>query len=80
MNYDYLDTYHPAMPVIEIKLGFPEGPLSVGPLTAIIDTGADGTLVPQSIIDQLNAPMIDQIGARGHWGEWRILQVYTLDI
>ena len=80
MKYSYLTDYQPAIPVVEIEFGFPEGALTVGPLTAIIDTGADGSLVPQSIIDQINAPLVDQVRARSHWGEWRIFQVYTLDI
>lgn len=80
MSYAYLDTYYPPIPTLEITLGYPEESLKLGPLTAIIDTGADGTLVPQALIDQLGAPFVDDIRIRSHWGEWRNIQIFTLDI
>lgn len=80
MSYAYLDTYYPPVPTLEITLGYPEESLKLGPLTAIIDTGADGTLVPQALIDQLGAPFVDDIRIRSHWGEWRNIQIFTLDI
>lgn len=80
MSYAYLDTYYPPVPTLEITLGYPEESLKLGPMTAIIDTGADGTLVPQALIDQLSAPFVDDIRIRSHWGEWRNIQIFTLDI
>ncbi len=66
MSIPYLDSYYPPIPVLEISLGYPQDALAHGPLTAIIDTGADGTLVPQSLIDELGAPLIDQVRMRSH--------------
>jgi len=80
MSIPYLDSYYPPIPVLEISLGYPQEMLTHGSLTALIDTGADGTLVPQSLIDELGAPPIDQVRVRSHWGEWRHAQLFTVDI
>ncbi len=80
MKFDYLVSYFPAIPALQIRLGFPEEALKIGPLDAIVDTGADGTLVPQALIDELNAPLVNQVRVRSHWGEWRTVLVFTIDI
>ena len=80
MSHPYLTTYYPPMPALQIWLGYPEEALTIGPLTAIVDTGADGTLVPQSLIDELGAPFVDDIRVRSHWGEWRNMQLFTVDV
>jgi predicted aspartyl protease len=80
MSHPYLDTYYPPMPALEIQLGYPEEALTLGPLTAIVDTGADGTLVPQSLVDEIGAPLVDEVRIRSHWGEWRDLQLFTVDV
>lgn len=80
MSYPYQTDYHPYMPALSIQLGYPEEPLKLGHFTAIVDTGADGTLVPQILIDELGAPVIDEVRIRSHWGEWRITQLFVVDI
>jgi predicted aspartyl protease len=45
-----------------------------------VDTGADGTLVPQSLVDEIGAPFVDDVRVRSHWGEWRNMQLFTVDI
>lgn len=51
MIYNYAETWYPPMPVLEIKMGYPEESLSLGPYTAIVDTAADGTIVPIQLIE-----------------------------
>jgi len=80
MSYAYLDFYDPPMPALEIYLGYPDRALALGPLTAIVDTGADGTLIPQSLIDDLDAPLVDDIRVGSPWGEWRNLQLFVVDL
>jgi len=80
MSHPYLTTYYPPMPALQIRLGYPEGGLTLGPFAAIVDTGADGTLVPQSLVDELGAPFVDDVRVRSHWGEWRDMQLFTVDI
>jgi len=80
MSHQYLKSYQPAMPAVEIWLGYPEESLSMGPLVAIIDSGADSTIVPQDLLDQLGAPFSDTARLRSHWGEWREISLFTVDI
>lgn len=80
MKHLYLDTYYPPMPALTIKLGYPEESFTLGPLTAIVDTGADGTLIPQSLLNQIGTPLIDMVRVGSQWGEWRRLDLFTIDI
>ena len=80
MNFVYSEQYLPAAPVLSIRLAYPDEKFRVGPLTALVDTGADGCLIPQHYLDQISAPLVDQVRIRSHWGEWKIVQVYTVDI
>jgi len=80
MSYPYLDTYHPPIPALEIQLGYPGGALTSGPVTAIVDSGADGTLIPQSLLDDIAAPLVDEVRVHGPWGEWRRMQLFTVGI
>jgi predicted aspartyl protease len=80
MKTVYLRQYFPPFPSLPIHLGFPEHSLSLGPLDALIDTGADGTLVPQALLDELGAPLVDQIQLRSQWGEARPANLYTVDL
>jgi len=68
------------MPALEIQLGYPGEALTLGPMMAIVDTGADGTLVPQTLIDEIGAPFVDDVRVGSHWGEWRSMQLFTVDI
>jgi predicted aspartyl protease len=79
MSHSYLDTYYPAMPALKILLGYPGESLTVGPITAIMDTGADSTLIPQSLVDELGDPFSDEARLRSHWGEWRNVSLFTID-
>ena len=80
MIYPHLVDYHPPMPAFEIRLGYPAESLQIGPLVAIVDTGADGTLVPQIWLDEINAPLVDEVRLRSHWGEWRVARVFAVDL
>ena len=80
MKTAYLSQYFPPFPSLPIHLGFPEENLRLGPLEALVDTGADGTLVPQVLLEELGAPLVDQIRVRSQWGEARAAGLYTVDL
>ncbi len=80
MSYPYLTTYYPPIPTLEIMLAYPDEGLKFGPFTAIIDTGADGSMIPQTILDDMNVPFSDEARIRSHWGEWRHVQTFMVDI
>jgi len=80
MIHDYSKEWFPAMPVLEIRLGYPGESLSLGPLVGIVDTAADGSLVPLDLIERLDAPFVDDVSLRSQWGEWRRVHLFTVDI
>lgn len=53
-SHDKDSSYHPAMPIIEIQVArrVNEEPVT---LNAIVDSGADATQIPNSVLNQLQA-------------------------
>src|SRR5512136_2427722 len=67
MSFPYSARYQPSMPVADIALGAPEADFTLGPLSAILDTGADITLVPRGYLIQLDAPVVASGYLRRPW-------------
>jgi predicted aspartyl protease len=80
MKIPYLSEYTPAVPVLQIWLGYPEEALRLGPLEAVVDTGADATILPRSLVDALEAPFVDDAWLSSQWGEWFTVKTFTVDI
>ena len=79
-SYPYSQRYAPPMPAIEVALGAPETGCSLGPLTAILDTGADISIVPRAYLAQLRAPVVGAGYLRSPWGERQPIKIYELDV
>ena len=79
MTAPYDQTYSPPLPIVDIVLRLPEGD-RVGPLRAIIDTGADATIVPISALAPLPLRPFQSGFLRSAWGERRSIDLYLLDI
>lgn len=79
MSEPHLKSYTPPTPALEITLRLPEG-RSLEPMKALIDTGADATIVPIHIIQQLSPRSIETAFLRSPWGERRTVELYILDI
>ena len=78
--YTYSRNYTPAVPTLEIYLGLPgESPL-VGPLVAVVDTGADGTLVLAKTLAPFWPAETDRIWIVGQWGGRHLAKAYMLDL
>jgi len=80
MKIPYLETYNPPVPTLQIWIGYPEESLQVGPVEAIIDTGADATILPRSLVEQVEAPFVDDAWLSSQWGEWFSVKTFTVDI
>lgn len=76
----YSTAYWPPAPVIQLRVSAPfeaaPGPMT----TALIDTGADFTLIPLDMLLKVGAPEIRQALARGLWGEPRPVTLYQVDL
>jgi predicted aspartyl protease len=49
-------------------------------MPAIIDTGADATLIPLEYLQELGARRYFEAGLRSQWGERRVVFLYLIDI
>lgn len=67
MKITYLDTYIPPIPCLQIGLAYPGNTFTLGPFDAMIDTGADATIIPRSMVDELDAPFIDDAWMSSQW-------------
>jgi len=68
------------MPVVEVALAAPGCDFSMGPLSGIIDTGADITLVPTEYLRQLNAPVVASGYLRSPWGGRYGVRIYEISL
>ena len=64
MKYRYSRDFHPPAPVIELSISVPLSKDDVS-LTALIDSGADITVIPERIITQLRLRRVDSLLASG---------------
>jgi hypothetical protein len=75
--YAYSVAQMPPIPVCTIYLGVGGEEPEMGPLEAIIDTGADISVIPLGYLRQLRAHPISHGTARGIWGDRRTVRIYT---
>ncbi len=61
--------YDPAMPVVEIALVSPETSVTPIQLTAVVDTGADATMLPADVLEAAGARYIQTLRLRGVTGQ-----------
>jgi len=80
VKYPYTTQYFPPFPTLQVSLYNPEEALRTAVTNALIDTGADGTLVPLIYLRQIVAPVLTAARIRSHWGEWRMAQMFLVDI
>lgn len=80
MKYPYDDGYEPPFPVLSVALTNSEEGLRTTTENALIDTGSDGTLVSMALLEDILAPVLTETRIRSHWGEWRPVQLFLVDI
>ncbi len=78
--YNFSREFIPPMPMLEIELGLSGIAPSSGPILAVVDTGADGTLVPAKILSRFELVESDRIWIRSQWGEYHSALTYVLDL
>ncbi len=80
MGYPYnghLSWPFPALPIIL----YGDDNVAISPtLTAMVDTGADTTLVPAHLLEKGNAEVLQIARIRSHWGEFRAVTIYLVDL
>ncbi|MEM7539500.1 MAG: retroviral-like aspartic protease family protein [Chloroflexota bacterium] len=64
-SFDYNSEYFPSAPTVEVEIFAPETPENTLTLTALVDSGSDGTIIPLKILKQIGAEVIDTLTVRG---------------
>ncbi len=80
MKYPYANHYTPSFPMIQIRFFNPEEGLSTESVGALLDTGSDGSLIPIAYLRHILAPALRDMRIKSHWGEWRSVQLFSIDI
>ena len=80
MKHPYSRDYQPSFPALPVVLTNAEEGLRTAAQNALIDTGSDGTLVPMAVLEDILAPVLSETRIRSHWGEWRAVQFFLVDI
>ncbi len=79
LDYPYDETYYPAMPVLAVTIdGYAGQPLQ--PVTALVDSGADGTMIPIDVLEAASALYEDTVNMRGVFGPSEPIDRYTVGI
>ena len=73
-------SFDPPMPVLDIDLSRPGGQTFSAAVAAVIDTGADGTLIPIDLLELIDAPQVDRAYLRGITGDRQPVDLYLVTI
>lgn len=77
-EYPYNTAYDPPIPVCKVTLNAPATGRRIE-LNAIVDTGADGTIVPLCYLEGIGTRRTFETGLRSQWGERRTVFLYLVD-
>lgn len=80
MKFKYNREYFPPIPVAEVTFITAAESLRAGPFEAVIDTGADGTIVPIDYLNGILASPTVEMTMRSQWGERRRVLLYLVDV
>ncbi|MCP4537278.1 MAG: hypothetical protein GY832_09035 [Chloroflexi bacterium] len=80
MRYPYDVGYQPPFPVLRVVLRNSDEGLDTPTKDALLDTGSDGSIVPIAYLRQILAPALSDTRIRSHWGEWRPVQLFVVDL
>ena len=68
------------MPVLDLSLSTPGSNGWNGPFTAVVDSGADFTIVPLALLKPLDAPVVRPATLSSQWQDKRSVYVYEVDL
>lgn len=79
-TYPYNRRYQPAMPVVELALNKSGGSRSDKLHLAVVDSGADGTLVPVNLLEEIGARQVGTARIRGILGESQVADIFLVSL
>lgn len=80
--YTYPDSqnYQPAMPVVEVGLGKGGEPKPDESRFALVDSGADGTLVPVDLLEEIGARQVGTARIRSILGDSQVADIFFVSL
>ena len=78
MSTAYHRRYRPPFPQLQVSLRTESE--SVGPVFALLDSGADITFVPKDMLEQIADWQGDQASIRTHFGDSQHMRLYLIDV
>lgn len=78
-THQYDTDYNPAMPMLEIMLGRPRSEPFL-PLTALVDSGADATLIPIRYLQEVQARPGRSTRMRGVTSGYAPIELYVVSL
>lgn len=80
MTQPYDQNRLPPIPVLNVWLAVPDSNDWHGPFPAIVDSGADLTIVPLGVLRQLAAPYLKRAVLRSQWEERQVVFLHEIDL
>ena len=78
-EYNRID-FSPPMPVLDIGVSRPGALAPVITLEAVVDTGADGTLLPIDCLERVEAPYVDRVYLMGITGTREVVDLFIVTL
>lgn len=76
LTYPYSPAYSPSMPVVELGVSRPGAQQPAQVITAVVDSGADGTLLPIDVLEAVSAGYVGEAVIRGISGSRQGVSMY----
>ena len=78
--YSYSNAYVPAMPMVELGVSRPGNRQPGQTVAAVIDSGADGTLLPIDVLETVGAGYVGEAVIRGISGAGQHVSMYLTSL
>jgi predicted aspartyl protease len=72
--------YDPPMPMLDIGISRPGLNAPSATVEAVVDTGADGTLIPRDTLERVGAAFVDRAYLRGMTGQRQPVDLYLVTL
>lgn len=80
IRYNYVEDVQPPAPFVHLRADNPVNGSTLKDVAAQIDTGADRTLIPESLVEALNLPQLGALLIRATGGAQQRLPTYPLQL
>ncbi|MFH1258851.1 MAG: hypothetical protein ABII74_03405 [Elusimicrobiota bacterium] len=74
------ENFNPPAPVMEVSLSIPSAQAVILKSPALLDSGADITVIPEQIVQQLQLKYVDEIMASGYDGIPKQTFIYSVKL